>query len=161
MSHSNMNMLKSAGVGSLYAALGIVLALVSSFILWQSYDGSRDTWRVYVSFGKIILYLITALVAYLAAQSFHPTRIYGLAAALISALVFRIVVLALAAADNPKWDRYHDGIWETVGGACVLGLFFGLLGLWRSKAQPGAAPNGGPATRPVNSEVTEGPPSVS
>jgi hypothetical protein len=32
---------------------------------------------------------------------------------------------------------------------------------WKDQAEPGAAPNGGPATPPASSEVTEGPPSVS
>ena len=37
----------------------------------------------------------------------------------------------------------------------------GLVAPFRRRAEPGAPPNGGPAARPGNSEVSEGPPSVS
>lgn len=61
---------------------------------------------------------------------------------------------------------------EHVFGSALLAGFYSLVGLgisagtawlWRAprNAEPCAPPNGGPATQPGNSGVTEGPPSVS
>jgi hypothetical protein len=59
-----------------------------------------------------------------------------------------------------------------LAGAAKVVLFYSMVGLgaagvhiWllrgKREAEPGAAPNGGPAPPPSNSEVTHGPPSVS
>lgn len=50
-------------------------------------------------------------------------------------------------------DRWAVNKTKNVSVEAVLGLL--------QSAEPGASPNGGPATRPGNSEATEGPPSVS
>jgi hypothetical protein len=60
--------------------------------------------------------------------------------------------------------RSLNGIWLMAVGLlyvlCVAGLFSPLAAR-HFRAEPGASPNGGPATRSGTSEVTEGPPSVS
>ena len=50
-------------------------------------------------------------------------------------------------------DRWAVNKTKNVSVEAVLGLL--------QSAEPGASPNGGPATRLTDSEVTEGPPSVS
>jgi hypothetical protein len=73
------------------------------------------------------------------------------------------------------WLWHELGLPPQSEAAFAMPLVFGflqwfvigaLLGLWRCRrrrkeAEPGASPNGGPATPVGNSGVTEGPPSVS
>jgi len=60
--------------------------------------------------------------------------------------------------------RSLNGIWllafGVIYGACVAGLLTPIAGQ-HFRAEPGTAPNGGPANSAGGSGVTEGPPSVS
>jgi hypothetical protein len=58
----------------------------------------------------------------------------------------RFVELMALEAGNPEVRYLAEQAWQSY---------------WHKFGEPGAAPNGGPATQPCNSEVTEGPPSVS
>jgi drug/metabolite transporter (DMT)-like permease len=67
------------------------------------------------------------------------------------------------------WPVGHiDGKWPLIVIALAAyvclpatGLSFLIAAMRRKRAEPGAAPNGGPATQSGNSGATEGPPSVS
>jgi len=72
------------------------------------------------------------------------------------------------AGDNGKvLNSYYEDVYRhlpaIVVPACMLmiGATALLLSGPAHKAEPGAAPNGGPATQSANSNATEGPPSVS
>jgi hypothetical protein len=79
----------------------------------------------------ILSWPLSWLIQYVCSMGFTPKRIYGLVYAVASGLL--VIGYLSWAFRNPK----------------------------RKDAEPGAAPNGGPATQLGNSGVTEGPPSVS
>lgn len=71
-----------------------------------------------------------------------------------------LAILVLGLMQYPSLDRAirkNGLITAYAAGACNIGLYFSVV---LAFAKPGAAPNGGPATRLGNSGVTEGPPSV-
>jgi hypothetical protein len=123
----HISLLKAAGVGVIYAALGFMLSLTASFFLWQHYDGSIEGWSVFVRYDKLLLQLITALVAYLAARSYHPSRLAGFVAAICAAILFRTTELGFYAARSVRWFSYRDGLLLTVLAAISIGVAFGFV----------------------------------
>ena len=103
---------------------------------------------------------------------FIVLAIIGVLGILISLPVFWLAALGLlgALADvGPDENRKMGiqllawGLLFLIGGVvlCVFCLRAFARNRQRKSAEPGAAPNGGPAVPAANSGVTEGPPSVS
>lgn len=96
----------------------------------------------------------------------------GLLGVLISLLILGLAALGhlgVLADVGPAENRNMGtqllslGLAPLIGGVvlCVLGLLAFAWNRRRTTAEPGAAPNGGPATQFGNPGVTKGPPSVS
>jgi hypothetical protein len=156
--------LKAAGIAALYATAGWLLCLTTKEYAHEACLDSNgyttEEWfRFHAYYGQIVR-VVTALTAFAAARSYRPAwSIGGLATGTLAALGFTLA----------EWRSSYvlgrvNPIWFPIQWACLLGMVFGLLGtiaVRRRTAQPGAPPNGGPALPLDNSEVTEGPPSVS
>ena len=106
---------------------------------------------------QAIRFVLTCLLALSLIRGWKPGRwitviLFGLAG--VGSLLGGLGVIA----------RSLNGIWLLAVGviysACVAGLLTPLAGQ-HFRAEPGAPPNGGPATPLDNSGVTGGPPSVS
>ncbi len=111
----------------------------ASAVGWLSDRGRKSGHLAFgISAGILCLFLLCILswplswlIQYVCSMGFTPRRSYGL-------------------------------LYAVAGGLLVIGfLSWAVREPKKTEAEPGAAPNGGPATRVGNSGATEGPPSVS
>ncbi len=119
------------------------------------------------TFVEFCYLLANVVVCALAAMAYQGTRKRCLLLIALSAGIGAVLSIApRLRADTPSWTFW---VCYTTGSICdillwVSGaylLFRDYAGLLAHPAQPGAAPNVGPAASLGNSGVTEGPPSVS
>jgi hypothetical protein len=112
-------------------------------------------------------FLVNALICVITAKLYHGTRKRCLLLVSIGSGVgaFLVVLPELQDGGQSSVAWYFE---MTLRIACSVVWLIGCLLLFRDysdlirgTAQLGAAPNGGPATQVDNSNVTEGPPSVS
>ena len=117
-------------------------------------------------FVEFAFFLANVLVCSLAVTTYQATRKRCLLFIAISAgIATLLAVVPWIREDKPSWTFWG---FYTVASICDLTLWVvGVRILFRDYAhlltplaQPGAAPNGGPATQLGKSDVTEGPPSV-
>ncbi len=131
-----------------YAVLApVVVALLGWFylipifvfvgIVWKLYGSHWASWR-----QRVVLMICCAI----------------LGSAFMLIFGFKGPVFTDGAGGTEPGFVWGYGVGGFIGGA--LGAYLVTI-LKREMAQPGVAPNGGPATPVGNSEVTEGPPSVS
>jgi hypothetical protein len=123
-------------------------------------------------FGALGIQLVApALLGILVAGMFADRSVLARSVLLLS-LVLGVALARICweaiVQDGGDWS--FDGERSLVAMTVVFQLFFAaiaFIGTWlvlqkrHNGAEPGAAPNGGPATQLGNSNVTEGPPSVS
>ena len=100
----------------------------------------------------------------------HYRRLAARAGLFCSActVVLITTVVAIELLGRFRFPSWIDTALEIVGlGAfisgvvCIASSLIGAATNEKTLAEPSASPNGGPATQPGNSGVTEGPPSVS
>jgi hypothetical protein len=182
--------LKACAGTQLTAMLLVVLGSAPCIALYR-YHGSTIGYALgaipgLIVFGSIVIFLPTLL--YAAALTGlgirfvrHKSPAWALyvAAAVLTAVVF-LGFVSLSSRPIPDIAMYfrqeapsvrRPALSASEVPLLMISIAAGLAGAWVCarilrrdfcrNAQPGAAPNGGPATRLGNSGVTEGPPSVS
>lgn len=120
--------LKVSGIAILYSALGVLLCKTARTCLWEPFlhlhddDGIR-AWPLFVRYYDVLVFVVTLLVAFLAARSYRPHFATGGVLTGVSAsLLFRFV----------ERTQYSPGrepdMFSTFLAASLFGLILGLLG---------------------------------
>ena len=132
---------------------GCVPVLVALFTCWDQPKYILAN-LVYFAAPQILWWLL-CIVWW---SCWGPPRNRGLLIGGIVLVDLLLLYVAFSPGEAEKWLYYFL---RSPVAVALGGLGGGICGKLLLRPQPGAPPNGGPATRSGNSGVTEGPPSVS
>src|SRR5438552_1008994 len=128
MSRYVINAMKIAGAAMLYALLALLVCRTAKVCLWEPFlslyrSDSIQAWPAFVHYYSILVFVMTALAAFLAGRSYRPRfGSGGVATGCAAALLFRF-------AERTYYSPGREpDIVSTFLSASLFGMLFGLLG---------------------------------